>query len=411
MADLERQRPQGAGLIELAWLLARQLGVIVAITVPFAVVAVVISLLLPLQYTASVQMLPSRPNSAGKASALLGSVGQGLPLDLLGMGGGGDAGLLVGLLQSRTVADETIAKFDLGRVYQARTPDEARLAFAAHVKVGTDRKTGIVTLAVEDRVPARARDVANAMAEAVNRLNNQLEMGRAGQERRFLEKRLEEVKRDLAAAEIGFRDYKARHGVVEITEQTKATVRAVASLRGEIMSREVSLGYLQSFGGADEQNTARVRREVAALRRQVSELEQPTSSPAGGVQHVLKPVGDLPQLGLDYLRLYRDLKIQETLYELLMKQHEMAKINEVRDTANAQVIDSAVLPTKKSGPKRGQLTMAGMLLGLMVALVVAWIRDNVQQDPTQRARWEELWRRRRKRTEHPPEPRSGSDAA
>ena len=378
--------------MDLALVVARQLRLVIVCLVLGTAGAVALALLLPARFSAGVQLLPPRANNMGRLAGLLGTAAQALPIDpAAALGGGSDGGLLVGILQSRTVTDALIARFDLMKVYRTRNIEDAREEFARHVSIDLDRKTTMVSVRVEDRSPRRACDIANSMAEEANKISNALEVGRAGQERRFLEKRLQEVQKDLATAEVAFKEFQTAHGMVDIGEQTRATVRTIATLRAELISREVNLSYINSFATGDEQNAVRMRREIGAIRRQLDKLEKPASGGAkGDGAGTLATVREIPDLVLEYTRKLRDLKIQETVFELLTKQLEMAKVGEARDTANAQTVDMAVLPTHRSWPRRSHIVIGIFLVSLIVALLLAKIRDNLARDPAWRAQLQQL---------------------
>jgi tyrosine-protein kinase Etk/Wzc len=371
---------------------ARQLVVIIALLALGTGVSVVVALVLPQWYSASVQLVPPRSKGLGGGAGLLGTASQALPLEALGISGQSDGGLLVGLLQSRTVSDAVITRFDLKSVYRKRTIEETRIELASHVQVNLDRKSSLVTVDVEDRTPQRARDMADFLAGEANGINNSLEMRRSGQERIFLEGRLAEVRKDLARAEVTFKEYQAKHGFLDVGEQTRATVRTIANLQAELMSRQIQLSYVASFAGGGEQNASRIRREMAEIRRQLDKYEKasPSSQPGPDGRHVIASVGNIPELALDYTRLLRDLKIQEAVFELLTKQYELAKLGEARDTANAQIVDRAVLPTRRSRPKRGGVVFIGLLLSAAVAFGAARLRDRYQTEPAFRGHVKEL---------------------
>lgn len=384
--------------MDLALVVARQLRLVIVCIVLGTAAAVALALLLPPRYSAGVQLLPPRGANMGRLSGLLTAAAQNLPIEAGALGGGSDGGLLVGILQSRTVTDAVIKRFDLMTVYRTRTMEDTREEFGRHVSMEFDRKTTMVTVSVEDRRPERARDMANALAEEANKISNALEVGRAGQERRFLEKRLTEVKKDLTAAEVAFKEFQSAHGMVDIGEQTRATVRTIATLRAELISREVNLSYISSFATGDEQNAVRLRREIGALRRQLEKLEKPATGGKGDGPGALATVREIPDLVLEYTRKLRDLKIQEAVFELLTKQLEMAKVAEARDTANAQTVDVAVLPTHRSWPRRSPIVVGLFLVSTLFALMLAKMRDSLTRDPAWRAQLHQLRDALRKRS-------------
>jgi tyrosine-protein kinase Etk/Wzc len=264
----------------------------------------------------------------------------------------------------------------------------------SHAHVEVDRKSSVLTLKVEDKSPQAARDMASTIAEEANKLNNRISAIRAGQERRFLEARLAEQRGTLGQAEVALKDFSVKHKMLDLKEQTKASIQAVAKIRAEIMTRDVLLSYLSSYAGEGEENKARLQREMGELRRQLTKLEEGAAVGPGEKvsarkdgNSVVTPIAELPELGLEFARLYRELKIQETVFELLTKQHEMAKLAEASDTANAQIIDQPAVATYKSRPKRSYYVVFGFLAAFVAAVAVARFRESLARDPATAARW------------------------
>ena len=146
------------------------------------------------------------------------------------------------------------------------------MEFEGHVQVRLDRKSSLVTVVVEDRVPERARDIANTLAEEANHIDNTLEMRRSGQERVFLEARLQEVRRDLARSRWPSRSSRPSTACSTWRADPR-DVRTIANLRAELMTRRIQLSYDSSFAGGEEQNATRCARDGRnpAAARQVRE--------------------------------------------------------------------------------------------------------------------------------------------
>jgi uncharacterized protein involved in exopolysaccharide biosynthesis len=79
----------------------------------------------------------------------------------------------------------------------------------------------------------------------------------------------------------------------------------------------------------------------------------------------------VPKVGLEYVRALRELQYNETLFELLSKQYEAARIDEAKDAPVIQVVDSAVPPERKSWPPRALLISLGTFLSGLLACLIA----------------------------------------
>jgi uncharacterized protein involved in exopolysaccharide biosynthesis len=125
------------------------------------------------------------------------------------------------------------------------------------------------------------------------------------------------------------------------------------------------------------------------MKTELSKLE----SKNGSGNDPMMPTGRMPSIGTEYVRKLRELKYNETLYEMLFKQYEVAKLDEARDAAAIQVIDRAVPPEKKIKPKIASMVFLAGLFGLLVSIVSAFFmeqRDKIISDPANRERFEKL---------------------
>jgi capsule polysaccharide export protein KpsE/RkpR len=356
-------------------------------TVIGVVVSFVIALLIPSRYEATTKLMPPDNQSGGGAAALLAAatgagVGRGasglagLAGDLLGTKNSG--ALFVGILSSRTVQDRLIDQFDLRHEYWDAKMEDARTDLEKHTTISEDRKSGIISVSVWDHKPQRAADLAGAYVKELDRLVAQVSTSAARRERIFLEERLQTVKLDLDASATKFSEFASKNTAIDIPAQGKAMVEAAATLQGQLIFAESELHGLQAI--YTDQNV-----RVKALQARVSELRSQLGKIGGeaGGAGALSPQSDpsvypsirqLPVLGVTYADLYRRTKIQETVFELLTQQYELAKVQEAKEIPSVKVLDVAVIPTKKSFPPRAVFTALGAALFFLAAC--AWIFAN-----------------------------------
>jgi uncharacterized protein involved in exopolysaccharide biosynthesis len=338
-----------------------------------------IALLIPSRYEATTQLMPPDGQSnTGMAmlSALAGRAGGlgGIAGDLLGVKNSG--ALFVGILESRTVQDRLIEQFDLRHSYHAKKMEDARAELIAHSRIAEDRKSGIIAVTVTDHDPQRAAAMAQAYADELDRLVERVSTSSARRERIFLEERLRAVKQDLDSAARKFSIFASKNTAIDIPAQSKAMVEAAATLEGQLIASEAELHGLEAMYTEQNVRVRALRARVTELRAQLGKMggESGTSAaPSSETDASLYPaIRQLPLLGVTYADLYRQTKIQETVYELLTQQYELAKVQEAKEVPSVKVLDAAVVPTKKSFPPRGLLTVAGAALAFLAAC--AWIR-------------------------------------
>jgi uncharacterized protein involved in exopolysaccharide biosynthesis len=368
-------------LLDALIFLARHKTWLAALPFAAAVAAAGTSLLLPNIYAGVTKILPPQQNLSPSV-LLLSQVGglAGLPGASLGIKNPND--LYVGILKSRTVADGLIQRFDLQKHYDEETLHETRRALERHTSIAHGRD-GIITIQVEDRDRRRAAAVANGYVEELYKLTQTLAVTEAGQRRLFLEKQLKVTKDALAEAEVALQKTQESTGLIKLDDQSRAIIEAVAGLRAQVATKEVQAGAMRSFATEQNPDYFRVQREIAALKAELARLERTNRLGAGDI---FVPTGKVPEAGLEYVRRLRDVKYYETVFELLAKQFEIAKIDEARDTSIVQVLDRAIEPERKSRPQRTRIVIVTAVLAFLAAILLALLRDARDQargDPEQ----------------------------
>lgn len=354
-------------------------------------VSLIVAFLIPARYEAVARLMPPENRSGselGMFAAIAGRSGgsglSGIASDLLG--GASSGALFVGILGSQTVLDRLIEEFDLRHVYRTAKVEDAREKLAAHTMLSEDRKSGIIIIAVSDHNPTRAAAIANAYITALDRLVAEVSTSSARRERIFLEERLESVKRDLDAAAKKFSEFASKNTAIDIPEQGKAMVEAAAALQGELIAAESELSGLQQMYTASNVRVRSLRARVNELRRQLEKMGGgEMSSGESGDKQLYPSIRELPLLGVTYADLYRQTKIEETLYELLTQQYELARVQEAKEIPSVKVLDAPVAPTKRSFPPRILIVFLGTsgLMTLAAAWVYAkiWWQDMEKADP------------------------------
>ena len=372
-----------------------------------------VAFLIPKSYTSTAQLMPPDQQSTSAMAMMAGmaaKAGGGLGAmagDLLGIKSSG--ALFIGMLRSETAEDRLVEKFDLRKVYGSRLAANARMRLDENTSISEDRKSGIISISVTDHNPQRAAAIANAYVDELNSLVAELSTSSARRERVFLEERLKVAKRDLDEAANDLAQFSSKNNTLDIQQEGKAMLDAVGTIAGELIAAQSQLEGLRQIYTDNNSRVRAMQGRVAELRRQLEKLggtqgdpkknaalnsaKNEAARPLPGQIAVPRPgqtadpaadqpsaqsgslpyptIRSLPLLGARYADYYRRAKIQETVFELLTQQYELAKVQEAKETPSVKVLDPGKVPERKSFPPRLLIMFLGTVLGLSMSVV--WV--------------------------------------
>src|SRR5271165_270208 len=379
-----------ADVIEVLLVLAREKKRILTITMAVAVLATVIVFLLPKMYTATATILPPQQKQSA-LTAMIGQIGAiaGLGAADLGLKNPGD--LFVAMLTSRTIEDDLINRFDLLKVYRERRYQDARKKLEKRSEI-IATKEGLISISVSDHDPKRAAEIANAYVEELHNLNQNLAITEASQRRLFYDQQLRAERDELSVAELALKQVQEKSGLLRPDAQGWKIIDNVSDMRAQIAGHEVQLQAMRSYATENNPDLKRAETELAGLRSQLAKLEHDNAAVGNG--NIGIPARQMPQAELEYFRRARELKYHDALYEFLGKQLEAARIDEGQNAILVQVVDRAVEPEKKSGPKRMLIVLVSTITAFVLACVGVLVVEALhrkQQDPGEGARLGLLW--------------------
>jgi tyrosine-protein kinase Etk/Wzc len=342
-------------LLDLLQTIVDNLRLLVLGPLAVGLTALGISFLIPPTYTAKTQFLPPQQQQSAAASMLasLGSLG-----GLAGAVGGikNPADQFLAYMKSVTIQDALIKRFKLQERYEEETNIATRLALTKNVRAMSG-KDGLISVEVDDKDPKFAADLANAHVEELGKLLGKLATTEAQQRRLFFEKQLTQAKEKLIQSEIELKSTGVSGSVLK--SNPASAVAAVAGLQAGVTAQEVKLGAMRGYLAETAPEFKQALNELANLKAQLAKQEK--DSPANG---------NITAQG-DYVSKYREFKYNETLFELFAKQFEIAKVDESREGAVIQILDSAQPPERKSEPKKALIAIiATMAAGIALLLFV-----------------------------------------
>jgi uncharacterized protein involved in exopolysaccharide biosynthesis len=348
--------------------------IVIGIPLFAGVVAMLISFLMPPVYRAETRILTPHERRPDVAIHLLGN------LDIPYMVGDisrmrATSGLYIAILRSRTVLDHIIDKFNLMEVYDTESREATRLKLLDSLSARSDKNyNDIVIISVEDTDPKRAAGMANAFVEELKTLAKGLAVTEAAQRRLFFEEQLKETKLALTKAEKAMKEFQEKAGALQIESQTKAVIDSIAKLRAQIAAKEVNIKALKTYTTPNSPDLQKTLETLRTLKTELKKLEAKT----GKNPDPLMLTERMPEVETEYIRRLRDLKFNETLYELLAKQYKVAKLDEAKDAAVIQVIDEAVPSEKKIRPNRVRMVLFSTVATFFFSVVMAFFIEYVE---------------------------------
>jgi tyrosine-protein kinase Etk/Wzc len=300
------------------------------------------------------------------------------------------ADMYVGILESRTVADNVIAACNLRQRYKTRTLVDTETALQRN-SIFESGKDSLIHLSVRDYDPQVASDIANSYLDQLYSMNSKLETAEATQRVSFYERRLADERIALSDAEEALRNTQQKTDVIQFSGQATSIIDSIVQAQAELADRQVALRSIKTYATKNNPEVIQLQREIEALGLHVKELEKGQQSPQSGELQI--PAGQLPEAALQYQRRVRELKYHEALFDLLARQSEAAKLDEAKSAPILRIVDHAIPPDKKSGPSRKLLTLGFAAFAFLLALAWGLIDlslDHLRRVPEQAKKLNEI---------------------
>ncbi len=340
-------------LLEILTVLAENLRLLILAPLAAGAIALGITYLITPTFTAKMQFLPPQ-QSQSAAAGLLASLG---PLGGLAGAASGlknPADQYVAFLKSASVQNALVTRFDLAQRYKETNREYARRALAEHLRIAAG-KEGIISVEADDHDPVFAADLANAHTEELQKLLSRLAVTEAQQRRVFFEKHMAETRDKLTAAEQALKSTGVSSSTLKATPAS--AVEGVARMRAALSAQEVKLGSMRVYLTDSSPELRQAVNDLVTLKRELEKMASAEPGEGAG----------------DYIARYREFKYQETLFELFAKQYELAKVDESREGAVIQVVDSAQVPETKTKPKRATIAVISALVAALTGIAIVLV--------------------------------------
>ena len=335
-------------LLDLAITLAKHKKLILGLPLVVALVAGIVTLFMPKSYTATAKILPVGGKDISKD-------------------------IYISLLKSQPVADSLVKRYKLQASWHVADAEDARDRLSAASKISL-AKDGSIEIEVRDRNASQAAALANAYAGRLQELSDLLPVSEASRHRIALEKQLARSTQEQNVAEKELAEFKAQNGDVGVSSNVEEYVKTSNAIKAQIAAKEVELAFMRN--GSDAMKNS----SFIKLQQEINSLW----ADLGKVENGLLLKGNFSKPQLDYLHLVRDLSYAQANYLELKKQVELARIEELNNAADFQVLQKAEAPDRPSSPQRLKIIPIATLASAFLAVLWAFITEALQkakQDP------------------------------
>ncbi len=352
---------RGFDLLDYLLILARWkkfLAVIVIIAALASYAAIYV--FIPVKYDSMAIILPSEQDQMSSIGSLLKSFSN-LPVSIPGLKNNKND-VYKTIIYSRTMLEKLIAKFDLVKEYDRRYFDEV-LEEAAENIFADENKDGAYEIKVRGSSPQKAADMANFIVDELNKTIVSMNIQKSKENREFLERRYDEIKKNLRVSEDSLTRFQKSSGILLAEEQTKASIEAYTKMEAELMSKQSELEILKKIYG---DSAPQVNPAAIAVDQYKSKLESLKKGKEN--TDLIMAIKNLPSNAMTYVRLFRDVTIYNKMLEFIIPLYEQVRFEEQKNIPILQIIDTAKPPEKKAYPQRALLTIIITFITLLLAI-------------------------------------------
>lgn len=353
------------------------------------VLSTVVAFLLPKHFKSTARLVVPDNQTGSNLSGLLNRASAGGPdlgLDpssLLGLKT--PAAFYAAVLQSRTVQDRLVDKFDLRAHYRKKYYEDARKKLARNTEVTEEKKSGVITLSVTDWDARFAAMLARSYIEEMNRAAVDLNVSGAHLEREFVEGRLNQARLEMDRASMELSQFSSKHSVMDPQQQGRTMLDAAADLQGQLIGSEAELKGLEQIYSQDNVRVRKLKAQVAEmqseLKKMVGNYTAPGATAGEQASGTYPSIRTLPALGYRYQTLYQETKIRESVLDFLTRQYEAARVAEARELPVFRIMDQPDIPEKKDSPTRSLIVAVSVVMAFMVGCWWLWIREQWERLP------------------------------
>ncbi len=315
-----------------------------------------ITFLIPEKYKADATIMIQDDDNMGLLNSVMSSAGSLLGGALFG-GGGSSLDKMFGYLESRKTFLNVVEKYKLIDYYgYTKYKREKTLkAFRDDAKFDLTQN-GLIEISMIHESPDTARKIVNYFISALDTLNKEYASAHATSYRKFIEQRYLKNLEEMKNAEIKFKEFQKKYKIYAIPEQLQVAFEVIAGLEGELAKKELEVDFLKISQGENSPSLESAQQQVGLLKKKINNI---TSGKANTNESIIYySFKNIPELQMNYIRLFREIEIQTKLLEFTLPMYEQAVMEELKDVPTIIILDSPLTPEMKDSPKKAFIILA-----------------------------------------------------
>jgi tyrosine-protein kinase Etk/Wzc len=332
--------------------------------------------LYPDYFVPKVSLLIQEADKGDSLSSALGGSGLGSISVLLGQTATGtskSAKLAQSLLmEANGIADAMAGEFGFVERYgiTKKPRTSTRKVFRESLVIMVSKDTPMVTIGYRHTDAVYATAIANRVVELLEAEFKLLSLEKVSLKKHYIEESIRNTEAEFETATRSMVTFQNRYGIFDLS-QVSESVRQVASLQSQLVSKQLSLSLLRKSLPETDVRVAQAKLEIDGLEKLINELKEGSKDFSLGVV----AARDVPDLSVEYLKLQRDVQIQQTLLGMLKQQYETAKLEELDTSQTLQVVERAEVPEVKSGPSRAITLILSGFVAFFIAILISFLME------------------------------------
>lgn len=342
---------------------------------------------LPNEYTPEVVV--RLQEEGGALSSLSGSGSLSIFSGLAGISEGpSNSDLALAILDGPTLVDQVTAEFDfIGKYNIGKEPvTSSRKIYNKNLRSEYDMSTGLLVIGYTDIDPEFATGVVNFILNKLEERFQELTLETVRAKKEFLEKRLDEVEKDLETARNNLIDFQLKYGIYNLEAQGQVLLTEITRITSEMVIKELEINELKKTWDDDSAPVRSAEKELAQLETLLKVKKQgfESISPEAVSSAEYIPQKELPEIAVIYSDLTTEIGVHTSIKNLLRQEYEKVKLEEMDNSKMFQVVERATVPEIKSGPSRGLICMIFTFACFFLSVVISFFREylhNARKDP------------------------------